>query len=51
MEEVYAIASRRSRAAGEGNKAHYDLKLNPLIYSLTIESPFEICLRGEALVN
>ena len=26
MEEAYAIASRRSRAAGERNKANYDLK-------------------------
>ena len=26
MDEAYAIASRRSRAADERNKAHYDLK-------------------------
>ena len=25
MEEAYAIADRRCRAAGEGNKGHYDL--------------------------
>ena len=38
MEEAYAIASRCSPAAGEKNKAHYDVKAKSIIYSLTIES-------------